>query len=143
MPKLLGGFLALALLAGAVSCGGGGGGGQACAAPTQDVTGTWSVEDTSTSAECGVEMTAYSLTALQIGSDITVTDTTGRQYTGFICGDRVEAYTPFSYPEDGGTTTVQDLVFTVTGNALSGTSRWSWTDGSDACSGTSAFTATR
>ncbi len=87
--------------------------------------------------------TSYSLVAQQIGSDITVTDSRGREYTGFMCGDRVEAHAPFTYQEDGGTTTVHDLVFTVVGDFLNGTSRWSWSDSFESCTGTSTFSATR
>ncbi len=140
----LGVFLVLAAAVAMAGCGGGSGGGT-CAAATANVTGVWAISETATSADSSCSGTDnYSLTGTQAtgASAVTVTDTRGRSYSGTMCGNVGTASVPFSYAEDGGTTTISALSFTVTGGSLSGTSTWSWSDGSQSCSGSTTFTGT-
>jgi len=141
--------LFLMTLAASLGCGGGSDGpapAAPCAAPTESLTGAWLVNETaiSPSPDCS-GLDVYTLTGTQTpgSSAVTVIDSIGRNYSGTMCGNVVTASVPFSYAEDGGMTTVTQLIFTVTGDSLSGSSNWSWSDGIDSCAGTSTFTATR
>lgn len=60
-----------------------------------------------------------------------------------LCGSRATGG-PFSFPRDGGIHTVQSILiqFQSTTRA-SGNTTWSWTNGSESCSGTSTFEMTR
>lgn len=140
--------LALSLLLGA-DCGGGSGGsgesGEDCATPTQDMTGTWSITESSDSTDCGKLDDGFTWSADQTGGSVIAIVVTGEgpAFTGFMCGERVEADTPFSYPEDGGTTTVSSMLFTVMNDTLQGTYEWTWSDGLGGdCEGTTTFNGT-
>jgi alpha-tubulin suppressor-like RCC1 family protein len=114
-----------------------------CADPNADATGDWWITETSTDNDCGEGIKApYRLQIRQTGSSVTAYHlNSGRTFTGGICGDTVEL--TGSYPEDGGTTTLDPVTATVTSDGLSGTSNWTWSDGSESCSGTTTFIGTK
>lgn len=125
----------------ASGCGGGGsdeggGGGDACAAPTVDATGTWTITEQSTNNNCGDDIRdPYTLEVTQAGSNISVySPSLNQTFTGEVCGNTL-SWTG-SYPEDGGTTTIDLMTAVITVDALSSTSSWRWSDGVDSCSGT-------
>ena len=123
-------------------CGGGGGGG-GTDDPIADITGTWDITETLGSNTCDdFGTTTYTLTATLSGNDVTVVTPVGT-FTGTLDGDQLEW--SGRYPEDGGTVTITDMDITVSadGNTLSGTTRWSWTDGSFSCSGTTNVSGVR
>ena len=64
-----------------------------------------------------------------------------RTFSGQICGNTLTWVG--SYPEDGGTTTINLMTATISGNSFSSSSNWSWTDGVDSCSGTTSSVGTR
>lgn len=135
--------LAIAFAIGLAGCGGGGDD------PTPpgdfDLTGTWTVTEVPNDNCFGdPPVAAYRLFAEQNGSSVTVTDERGRSYTGTLSGNQLIANVPFSYGEDGGTTTVSQLTINVqSNNQLSGNSTWSWSDGFESCNGTSSFQANK
>jgi subtilisin family serine protease len=111
-----------------------------------DVAGTWSITNTNNANTCGDPTgvpEAFNITVTQTGSSITVaTDLPGvGPFSGTVTGNSVSW--SGSYPEDGGTTTITSLTATVSGDSMSGSSNWSWTDGVTACSGSDTFTGTR
>lgn len=129
-------------------CGGGGGGSsggqQIPSTPPAftTLTGTWNVAETLNDNCPDVDFQSYSMSSIQNGSAIQVTDGQGRNYNGTMAGNQIFPQVPFSYPEDGGMTTVTQLSITAVSEVeLQGNSVWSWSDGVDACSGTSTFSA--
>src|SRR5687768_16304083 len=107
--------ISTALLLSLLACGGGGGGGGEAPAAPGNAAGTWTVTETSTSNNCGDPVDpAYSITIVQSGSNLTVTTPSG-VFTGTISGNTVR-WTG-SYPEDGGTTTINSLTATLSGNS--------------------------
>jgi hypothetical protein len=122
-------------------CGGGGGGGTApCGAPTIDVTGTWDVQENAVSSTPGcTEFIVFTADAVQTGAAVSVTTSNGRSFTGTVCGNQLRVDVPFTYPEDGGTTTCTRLTITFdTPIHCTYSSNWTWTDGASSCSGTSS-----
>jgi hypothetical protein len=113
-----------------------------CAEPGADATGDWWMMETSTDNDCGEGTRApYRLQIRQTGSSITAYHlNSGRTFTGVVCGDTVEL--TGRYPEDGGTTTLDLVTATITTDSLTGTSNWTWRDGSESCSGTTTFIGT-
>ena len=77
----------------------------------------------------------------QDGNSISLLDSDGNSFAGTVAGNTI-SWTG-SFPEDGGTTTIESLTLTLTGDTLSGNSTWSWTDGSASCSGSSQISASR
>jgi hypothetical protein len=136
--------LSLVVLAFAISiltaCSGGGGGGDGGDTPPEqkppvaDLSGTWNITEDGTSNCPGEESYhyEYSIVVTQSGNNLSVSAPAG-MFSGTINGNRV-AWTG-SYPEDGGTTTITAMQLTVSndGNSLSGSSNWSWSDGSESC----------
>lgn len=116
-------------------CGGGGGGGTV--APIADLTGSWDITERGTSTCLGEESysNAYSVSIVQSGNTVTVTAPAG-VFSGTVNGD--QATWSGNYPEDGGITTINSLLMRIAadGNSMSGTSSWTWSDGSETCSGT-------
>ena len=132
---------AVALLIGLVGCGGS----DPKPPPTVNLTGSWTVTEIPDDNCFGdPPVAAYQLNAVQNGSSVTVTDSRGRSYTGTLSGSQLIANVPFSYEEDGGTTTVSQLTINVqSSDRLSGNSTWSWSDGFESCNGRSSFQATK
>lgn len=130
------------------ACGGGGGGSsnpQAPKAPIADLSGTWEITESGTSTCVGLQTytDAYTITVVQNGNDLTITTPDGT-VTGTIDGNSVSW--SGRYPKNGGTTTVVSVNITVSvdGDTLSGSASWSWTNGTESCSGTSeAINASR
>jgi len=129
-----------------LSCGGsgGGGGGGGTPAPPMNVAGTWAVSDTVDNTKCpggSITHDNYNVTVVQNGSNLTVTTPVGT-FNGSINGNTL-SWTG-SFPEGGGTTTINSMTLTVSadGKSFSGSSAWTWTQGSTSCSGTSQSTGT-
>lgn len=76
----------------------------------------------------------------QDGNNITVTNQ-GNTYYGTVNGNQVSW--SGNTQEDGGTTTINSLSLTITGDTFSGTATWTWTDGETTCSGTTQITGNR
>jgi len=76
----------------------------------------------------------------QDGNDITVTNQ-GNTYYGTVNGNQISW--SGNMQEDGGTTTINSLSLTITGDTFSGTATWTWTDGETTCSGTTQITGNR
>lgn len=113
------------------------------APPAFDLTDSWSISETVDATGCGegTLVDDWTLTATQSGNSLTAVTPVGT-FTGTVSGSRVRW--SGDYPEDGGTTTITvTATIDSSGDALSGTSTWSWTDGTNSCSGTSVFTGTR
>lgn len=142
-----GGAAALVLMFVLPGCGGGDsgddGGADASAgglnAPIADLTGSWRITESGVS-DCS-NRASYTngpteITITQIGNALTVAAPAGT-FAGTIDGDK--AGWTGSYPSGGGTTTIDSMSLTVArdGDAFSGSARWTWTDGSSSCSGTS------
>lgn len=104
--------------------------------------GTWSISEVVDASDCGegIYTTTYSITVTQSGSSISVVTPVGT-FSGTVSGNSL-SWTG-SYPEDGGTTTIDSLTGNLSGSTISGTSSWSWTDGAFSCSGTTTWTGTR
>lgn len=142
-------WMALWLLAAfvLVSCsgGGGGGGGSQCV----DISGTWSITETSGANTCGDTVGVSALNVYTIvqngGCSFIATDGT-RTFNGSVSGTHV-TWTG-SYADSGGTVTVTGTSINVSsdGNSMSGTGNWIWSNGTPSydCSGvTSSMTGTR
>lgn len=116
----------------------GGGSAPALQPPTGDVSGTWLIQEEilTASGVCAGEIgrrESYSLSVSQNGNGITVVSPAGT-FNGSLNGNRIEWRG--SYPEDGGTTTITGMNVTYTSTQLSGTTSWTWSDGSTTCVGT-------
>jgi chitodextrinase len=108
-----------------------------------DVAGDWNVTENITSNCPGDPNHAqYLVSITQNGDNLTVF-AGGQSFSGKLQGNTVSW--SGSYPEDGGTTTISDLKLNLSGggNSLTGTSKWSWSDGIDSCSGVSQVSGTR
>lgn len=131
------------------ACGGGGGGGGSEPALTStcaDVAGTWTTTEQVNATACGegtfTEHLTYTIT--QNGCTITVVPQgTNLKFTGNVNGNKMGW--SGSYPEEGGTTTINSLTVTISadGNSFSGSASWTWSDGRSSCSGTTQSTGTR
>ncbi len=111
---------------------------------TTDLTGTWRINE-SDSSNCGGDgSTTGTWTVTQTGSSVTV-QSGSRNITlsGTLTGNTLNLQG--SFPEDGGTTAVTRSNITVgpTGNTISGTETWLWSDGFDSCSGTTTISGSR
>ena len=132
------------------ACGGGGGGGGdtgggGTVTPIGDVSGSWSVDETTATTNCQGEVPGTTTTntyALNLtGSTITLISN-GNTYSGTMDGNRITGSA--SYPEDGGTTTASvDSIVADSCDSFTGTTTWSWTDGVESCNGTTSLTGTR
>jgi len=116
----------------------------ACKSPVNDcenIAGVWSITEVADERDCGgeIETSYYSATIIQTDCDITIT-IEGVSNDGEIDGDKI-TWTG-SYLEDGGMTTVT-INLTVSGNTVSGTASWTWSDGYESCSGTSTITGSK
>lgn len=132
-----------------INCGGGSDDAPVVCTTCESAAGSWQVSEnvdvtaSSPAGYCSDSVESYVLTAAQSNCQLTVTDSGSRSYSGQIC-DRTINWTG-SYPEDGGTTVVTAMTATLgaSGLSLSGSSTWTWSDGSGSCSGTSSFTASK
>lgn len=146
---------AAAALAGLCACGGGGSGvdaGQSAGTqsapvpPIADLTGTWNVAESGVSNCANLATYAldpYRLIITQSGNALTIVAPAGT-FAGNIDGDKV-AWSG-SYPSGSGRTTITSMALTAaaSGNAISGSAGWTWTDGAASCSGMSqSINATR
>ncbi len=149
-------LLLLSLIALVGACGGGGGDGGSSGppgapAPTPgcsqpfSISGAWTVQEDAESSDIDcTDSFSYTLTFVQSGSAVVATDTNGRNYNGTYCHPSIQTGVPFSYAEDGGTTTVTALTITVVNaNLATFSSSWTWVGPGGSCSGTSTGTATR
>ena len=140
------GVIALGLMT-IIGTGGGGGGGSApTPTPTtcDNVAGTWNTTEVVDATDCGegiyTENNTYTVT--QDGCNITVSSR-GTTVNGTVNGSVIN-WTG-SYQEDGGTV-IDTVSITITGDNLSGSSQWTWTDNTDptdTCSGTTQVSGTR
>lgn len=112
-----------------------------CATEPEMVSGVWTITETVNAVACGegTYQDTYTITVTQDGSDIAVSTPVGL-FEGKIDGNQLQW--EGSYPEDGGIVTI-DLTLTVNGNSLSGSSTWTWSDGSFSCSGTTSVSGVR
>lgn len=134
-------WMTAGLLVGCFSGGGGGGGAEGEGAASGNVSGRWSVVTTPQSDSCGdAGSESYDLDITQSGSSVTATAPDGRSYQGTLSGSTLRWMG--SYPEQGGTTTV-NLMGTLSGERVTGTASWTWSGPDGSCEGTSSFTATR
>lgn len=131
----LAGMLALTVL-GLAACGDGD-----CAEPV-DVAGEWQMTSTVVSDNCdGRASQTFSMTITQDANALTVLTPEGT-FGGPICGNQIEM--SGSFPEDGGTVTVNaTLNVSEDGNSMQGSDTWTWTDGSESCSGSDSLSASR
>lgn len=117
-----------------------------------DFEGTWS--GTATSSEtsstanvsCDGDVDSGTITITNTsGDDYEIDEINGTTFNGTASGDQLSSSSVFSYPEDGGTTTVSNWSVTLdsSGDAFSGSADFAWTDGVDACTGTSSISANR
>ena len=107
-----------------------------------NLSGTWGVGENLVDNCQDGDFASYDMFATQNGAAIQVTDEQGRSYTGTMAGNQIFPQVPFSYNEEGGVTTVTQLTITALSEVeLEGNSVWSWTNGSESCSGTSTFSA--
>ncbi len=120
------------------------GGSKTLVEATVDLTGTWTItemisEASSVCSDNVGNIDTYTLEAWQDENDLTVTvgddaqENAGETFYGTVSGDEVE-WTG-SYPTSGGTTTINSMNVKATDTSFSGTVNWSWTDGSDSCTG--------
>lgn len=108
-----------------------------------NLSGSWLISEQVDATQCGEGSysDSYGVVISQSGSELSVTSD-GVTYRGSINGNNFSWSGAFD--EDGGTTNVT-LSGTVAsnGNSLSGSSTWTWSDGTDSCSGTATFSASR
>lgn len=106
-----------------------------------NIAGTWSFTITDDDTNCGGGVTTYDVivTVTQDGNNITLTFN-GVTLTGSFVGRRLTA--SGSYAAEGGTIE-ENLTALLTDTGLSGTSTWTWQQGSDQCVGTSTFEGVR
>lgn len=110
--------------------------------PTIDLTGRWRINERD-SSNCGNDGSVTGLwDVTQTGDNVTV-----RSGSITLRGTLVSGTLNLqgSFPEEGGTTTVTRSNLTVgpTGNTISGTETWRWSDGFESCSGTTTINGDR
>jgi hypothetical protein len=110
--------------------------------------GTFSGSSTTTvvSGSCTSETDTGTITISDQGSGtFSITGIAGQTFTGSEISGSLVSNSSFSYPEEGGTTTVTSWSASLdgSGDTLTGFATWNWTDGTDSCSGTSNFSGTR
>ena len=110
---------------------------------TLDIAGSWTITENVDATGCGggTYSDVWTASVSQSGSSITLT-TSGLTFSGTLNGNQLTW--SGSYPEDGGTTTV-NMTATIASSedSLSGSSTWSWSDGVDSCTGTTTFTGVK
>lgn len=108
-----------------------------------DFAGIWHIRETVDATNCGegVYLDAWTAQVSQTGVSISILDSAGDTYQGTVSGNT--ASWTGSFPDDGGTTTITSLTLTISGDTISGSSTWTWTNGVDNCSGTTQIQAQR
>ena len=117
--------------------------------PNIGVEGRWAVTETITEQTCLPSRAdrSYTIIIVQDGTSIQVfssdlEDPDPNPFTGSFDGDTLTW--EGSFMEADGTTTIEDMTLTLSGDFLTGTSTWTWTDDTTpSCGGTSEVTATR
>jgi hypothetical protein len=138
-------FAALAILY--IGCNSSSSGGAAVVNPEEyaDVSGTWQISEEVNDSECwGDDHTSYDnyqLSVTQSGNSITVTDQQNNQFTGTVSGNSLSW--SGSFQQDGGTLTITSMSLTITGNTITGTANWTWTNGIKTCSGSTRVNGIR
>ena len=137
MRYVFGFLMALAVLAFA-ACGDNGGD---CAEPV-DVAGEWEMTSTVVSDNCdGRTFQAFRMKITQDGNALTA-EAPELTFSGTICGNQIQM--KGSFPEDDGTVTVNaTLNVSAEGDSMQGSDNWTWTDGSESCSGSDSLSGTR
>ena len=109
--------------------------------------GTWDVIEQESSNESFCNRTyEFTVDITQSGSTLLILrDDAAEAFEVQLCGTTFTSPTPFSYPEDDGTTTVTSESWTVLSpTSATGTSTWFWQgDGGLSCQGQSTMTATK
>jgi len=106
--------------------------------------GTWSVTEIENG--CGKSNALdgpYTYTVTESGSSIKVVTTKGLTFYGTVNGNTATG--KVSFAEDGGET-VADITITVSGNSLTGSASWTWSDPDGyykSCSGTTILSGSR
>lgn len=103
--------------------------------------GKWRVTDEIDAEACGEgsDIVIYELSVQHQGQDLKVISSVG-EFDLALNGNSLQW--SGSYAEDGGTTTTTiDATVAETFDELSGSSEWTWSNGSFSCSGTSTFSA--
>jgi hypothetical protein len=133
------------------ACGGGGGGNDGSSssqsvAPAADLTGTWAEQGTVNGNCAGDSYPSDENNTLEVsqsGSQLQVIySSTGTTLTGTISGATVA----FSgdIPQEGGTLALRfSGTLAIDTDSITGSSTWTWTDGSYSCSGTTDVVATK
>lgn len=132
-----------------VGCAGGGGGGGGDDGDANDISGTWTITEIVDESACGgggAELVIYTIDVSQSGTSLTVSATINgstQTFSGSISGNTLQW--SGSFAESGGTTTINSLSLTLNSDCseVTGNSTWTWTDGSDTCSGTSQISGNR
>lgn len=106
-----------------------------------DVAGVWNMTATVVSDSCGGSgSNTYQVTITQSGNALTA-QLRGGFLSGTINGNRIDLSGTVS--EGGGTTTVSmTLTVSADGRSMQGSDDWSWTDGSQNCSGSDSLSGT-
>jgi hypothetical protein len=125
----------------ACSSSGGDSGSSVCDPPAGDYAGFWTISGTD-QGNCGDEGSwSGSGTITVDGNTMTGFPAGGGTHSGQVCANTLTVAT--SYPEDGGTVTLNFTATFSSNNAVSGSGTWSWTDGSSSCNGTTSFQGTK
>ena len=105
-----------------------------------DVSGTWASTEEIDRSDCGVpnQTNSYTYELIQKGCIVT---SKGKEYKAVVRGDRIYLH-PRSIPgrQAGSTVTLEAGVSQVSGNKATGKRSWTWTDGTNSCSGTIVWT---
>ena len=101
--------------------------------------GTYQVneQESGSCADPGGETDNYQLQLTVSGSSVTIYDPVEDEtLVGTISGNTVTVTPPPPFAEDGGTVTVSSITVTITSTtSFTGSINYSWTDGSDSCTG--------
>jgi len=118
--------------------GGGAGGDGGSGGETANVAGQWKMVSTVVTDDCDKRTSqTFGMTITQGGSTVTAYT---REFTfgGTVEGNRVQM--SGSSPLDGGTMTMNTtLIVSADGNSMEGSDSWTWTDGSESCSGSDSL----
>ncbi|MDB4278312.1 carboxypeptidase-like regulatory domain-containing protein [Deltaproteobacteria bacterium] len=138
MRYLFGFMCVLALSVVLVACGGEG---EGCAEPV-DAAGDWEMTSTVVSDNCdGRTSQTFRMKITQDGNALTA-ETPELTFSGTICGNQIQM--KGSSPEDDGSVTVNaTLIVSAEGDSMQGSDNWTWTDGSESCSGSDSLSGTR
>jgi hypothetical protein len=137
MRYLVGLICVLALpVLGLAACGDGNG------SESANVAGDWEMTSTVVTDNCdGRTSQTFPMTITQEGNNLAV-ETSELTFSGTIHGNQIQM--SGSFAEDGGTVTVNaTLTVYDDANSMQGSDSWTWTDGSESCSGSDSLSAIR